>query len=111
MNYDEMHQRVVIAMLPRAVPEAYKAASVDASEVAERVVYASLAWADLVVEAYKRRDDEAALAVPCTVLDPFMGSGTTGAVCKQLGLEFVGIELNSDYTKLARRRIASAKRV
>jgi len=49
-------------------------------------------------------------AAPCTVLDPFMGSGTTGAVCKQLGLEFVGVELNSDYIKLARRRIVAAKR-
>lgn len=41
-----------------------------------------------------------------TVLDPFAGSGTTGAVCKQLGRSFIGIELNADYKALAEKRIA-----
>lgn len=45
--------------------------------------------------------------VPCTVLDPFMGSGTTGVVAKQLGRSFVGIELNPEYAEMARRRIAN----
>ena len=39
------------------------------------------------------------------VLDPFMGSGTTGMVAKQLGRHYVGIELNPEYTKLAEARI------
>ena len=39
------------------------------------------------------------------VLDPFMGSGTTGAVAKQLGRVFIGIERESEYAKAARRRI------
>jgi DNA modification methylase len=43
-----------------------------------------------------------------TVLDPFAGSGTTGAVALRLGRRFVGIELNPDYIDLARRRIAAA---
>jgi hypothetical protein len=38
------------------------------------------------------------------VLDPFAGSGTTGAVAVSLGREFVGIELNPTYAALARRR-------
>jgi DNA modification methylase len=42
---------------------------------------------------------------PCTVLDPFCGSGTTGLVALRLGRRFVGIELNSDYVAMARRRI------
>lgn len=42
------------------------------------------------------------------VLDPFMGSGTTALVARQLGRNFVGIELNPDYVRLARRRLASA---
>ena len=41
------------------------------------------------------------------VLDPFFGSGTTGAVAKRLGRRFIGIERDSEYVKVARRRIAS----
>jgi len=40
-----------------------------------------------------------------TVLDPFFGSGTTGAVAKRLGREYIGIELNSKYCEKARERI------
>lgn len=39
------------------------------------------------------------------VLDPFMGSGTTGAVAKSLGRNFVGIDLNENYAEAAMRRI------
>lgn len=40
-----------------------------------------------------------------TVLDPFTGSGTTGYVCKKLGRNFLGTELNPEYVALARDRI------
>ena len=40
-----------------------------------------------------------------TVIDPFMGSGTTGVACKELGKKFVGIELDEDYFKVAEGRI------
>jgi hypothetical protein len=43
-----------------------------------------------------------------TVLDPFCGSGTTGAVSMRLGRNFVGIELNPAYAELSRKRIGSA---
>lgn len=39
-----------------------------------------------------------------TVLDPFLGSGTTAAVAQQLGRRAVGCELNADYVKLALKR-------
>ena len=39
------------------------------------------------------------------VLDPFMGSGTTGMVAAQMGRHFVGVELNPEYTELAYKRI------
>lgn len=39
------------------------------------------------------------------VLDPFMGSGTTGVACKLLGKDFIGIELNEEYFNLAKERI------
>jgi len=40
-----------------------------------------------------------------TVLDPFMGSGTTGVACKELGRNFIGIEISPEYFKIAERRI------
>ena len=45
------------------------------------------------------------------VLDPYAGSGTTGAACRQLGRRFVGWELNSDYHAIATRRIAGERAV
>jgi modification methylase len=43
------------------------------------------------------------------VLDPFFGTGTTGAVAKRLGRRFVGIEREAVYAKVAEARIASIK--
>lgn len=40
------------------------------------------------------------------VLDPFLGSGTTGQVCERLGRDWVGIELSSKYAEMAKRRTA-----
>jgi len=40
-----------------------------------------------------------------TVIDPFMGSGTTGIACKLLNRNFIGIELNEEYIKIAKARI------
>ena len=40
-----------------------------------------------------------------TVLDPFMGSGTTGVACKNLNRNFIGIELDTEYFKIAEKRI------
>ena len=40
------------------------------------------------------------------VIDPFNGTGTTGAVAKRLGRKFVGIEREAEYAKLAKQRIA-----
>jgi modification methylase len=40
------------------------------------------------------------------VLDPFFGSGTTGAVAKRLGRRFIGIERDAGYAAVARKRIA-----
>jgi len=40
-----------------------------------------------------------------TVLDPFMGSGTTGVACVNLNRNFIGIELDPEYFKIAEKRI------
>jgi site-specific DNA-methyltransferase (adenine-specific) len=44
------------------------------------------------------------------VLDPFMGSGTTGVACARLGRRFIGIEMESRYFDIACRRIEEAQR-
>lgn len=43
------------------------------------------------------------------VLDPFMGSGTTGVACVMEGRRFIGIDQNADYLEIARHRIAAAQ--
>ena len=40
------------------------------------------------------------------VLDPFAGSGTTCLVAKKLGRHYIGIELNPEYVKMAKKRLA-----
>ena len=43
--------------------------------------------------------------VPCTVLDTFFGSGTTGVVALRLGRNYLGCELNPEYAKIATKRL------
>lgn len=45
-----------------------------------------------------------------TILDPFMGSGTTGVACANLGRKFIGIEIEPKYFDIAARRIEDAYR-
>src|SRR5713226_4496329 len=54
-----------------------------------------------VILASSRPDD--------LVLDPFCGSGTTGAVAKRLGRRFIGCEQHAKYAKAADKRIAATK--
>ena len=42
------------------------------------------------------------------VIDPFMGSGTTGIACVELGYDFIGVEIDADYFEIAKTRIRSA---
>ena len=48
---------------------------------------------------------DAGAPAPATVLDPFLGSGTTALVADRLGRDCIGIELNPDYAEMARRRV------
>jgi DNA modification methylase len=43
------------------------------------------------------------------VLDPFMGSGTTGVACVQTGRRFIGIEIDEEYFEIAKQRIIEAQ--
>jgi DNA modification methylase len=53
-----------------------------------------------IVGAHSNPDD--------LVLDPFSGSGTTGAACVESGRRFLGSELSTDYAERSRQRLASA---
>jgi len=54
-----------------------------------------------VIENYTNEGD--------TILDPFMGSGTTGVACVQTGRNFIGIEIDPTYFAIAEKRIAEAQ--
>ena len=49
-----------------------------------------------------------AAPVGSTILDPFMGSGTTGVACMQTGRKFIGCEIDPGYFEIARKRIEAA---
>jgi DNA modification methylase len=51
---------------------------------------------NIILHSSKERD---------IVLDCFIGSGTTGIACKQLGRNFIGIDLSAEYSKIARERL------
>jgi site-specific DNA-methyltransferase (adenine-specific) len=44
-----------------------------------------------------------------TVLDPFMGSGTTGEACKYTGRNFIGFDKEPAYFEIAKKKIESIK--
>lgn len=50
------------------------------------------------------------LATPASILDPFMGSGSTGCAATQMQRNFIGIERDPDYFDIACRRIEDAQR-
>ena len=45
------------------------------------------------------------------VLDPFFGTGTTGAVAKKMGRKFIGIEREEEYINIARERISKVREI
>jgi site-specific DNA-methyltransferase (adenine-specific) len=59
-----------------------------------------MALMQFLVCSYSNQDD--------AVLDPFMGSGTTGVACVRTGRKFIGIEISADYFQIAVNRIKAA---
>lgn len=81
-------------------------------------------WNDIHRIRHKKRRDEHPCQLPIpllerlilmttdegdVVLDPFMGTGTTAVAAKRLGRKYIGIELDSDYVKIAEKNVKAAK--
>jgi len=45
------------------------------------------------------------------VIDPFLGTGTTSVACKELGRKSIGIEMNKDYSMIAKKRLQHTKKL
>ena len=86
---------------PRYRPNTYKGAygEINGKGDAGYNSTKTLGWA----ASCKCKDAE---IVPCTVFDPFTGSGTTAVVALQHGRNYIGTELNPQYIKIAELRIA-----
>ena len=74
--------------------------------------YAEILYKAGYKSAYHWCDKEAKLhgLTGMAVFDPFMGSGTTGVACVQLGRNFIGCEIDPKYFAIAQKRIADAQR-
>jgi hypothetical protein len=64
----------------------------------EKIDHPSPKPIDAMIKLIANRDDE-------TILDPFMGSGTTGVACIRLGRKFIGIEKDPKYFEIAKKRL------
>jgi len=61
------------------------------------------------IELMKWIFTQAKIQQTATILDPFMGSGTTGVACVQTGRKFIGVEIDPGYFEIAKKRIAQAQ--
>ena len=67
-------------------------------ELREHPTQKPLALFEWILKNYSKEND--------IILDPFMGSGVTLEACKLMGRKYIGIEINPDYCKIAKERLA-----
>ena len=67
-------------------------------EFREHPTQKPLALFNWIVRNYSKEDE--------VILDPFMGSGVTLEACKLLHRQYIGIEINPEYIKIAERRLS-----
>lgn len=68
----------------------------------ERTIHPTQKPLNLMLEIIKKHSN-----VNDIILDPFMGSGTTGVACRELNRDFIGFEINDEYFQIAENRINS----
>lgn len=88
--------------LPRQMADVFCAGIVPDKNVAGHPCPKPVQWAAQLVSRLT--------VLGMSICDPFMGSGTTGVACAQLGRSFVGIEIDPHYFDIACRRIEEAYR-
>lgn len=102
-SWRHQHEIIIFAEMPQAIPvpsgdgDILRYSAVKASErqhPAEKPI-------DLLESLIKKSTKENDI-----ILDPFMGSGSTGIACKNLNRDFIGYELSSEYFAIAEKRLA-----
>jgi site-specific DNA-methyltransferase (adenine-specific) len=86
----------------KQIVDVFRATIVPDDSLAGHPCPKPLMWAVSLVDALSNQSQ--------SVLDPFMGSGTTGVACAQMGRAFIGIEREPKYFDIACRRIDDAYR-
>jgi DNA modification methylase len=76
--------------------------AITPSDTVDHICAKPVPLIERVIRVFSRTTD--------TVLDPFMGSGTTGIACSNLGRSFLGIEIEPKYFDIACERIENAQR-
>ncbi len=64
-----------------------------------------------VIDSMASGNSYARQPIPCVVLDPFMGAGTTAVVSRKLNRRWIGVELNEEYCEMARNRVQNTERL
>ena len=96
-NYYELH--IVYSNLIGKIhyPDYFKAISGQVDIGVDHPCVKPIKYSLKLVEQYSKKG--------MTILDPFMGSGTTGVAALRLGRNFIGYEIDPDYFKIAKKRI------
>jgi site-specific DNA-methyltransferase (adenine-specific) len=85
---------------PKGICDVIRATIKPSEDVMDHPCPKPLEWAEKQVSMF--------VCEGSTILDPFMGSGTTGVACVKTGRKFVGIELDKGYFDIAVKRIEKA---
>lgn len=85
-----------------------KRANAPGSELSSKSMFRTRQWSTYSYDVWAPACKcDAGEPIPCTVLDPFHGSGTTGLVAARLNRNYVGIELNPEYIEISKKRLNS----
>jgi site-specific DNA-methyltransferase (adenine-specific) len=94
-NYREFEDREGTKQGELRVPSSWQKFNTDTSGLHPTIK--PVALFEYIIKTYTNEGD--------TILDNCMGSGTTGVACKNLNRNFIGIELDPEYFKIAEKRI------
>lgn len=102
VGFNNWEPVLIYGKAPRQIVDVFKAVIVPDKSLEGHPCPKPLEWGVQLVGKLTEKGD--------TVLDPFMGSGTTGVACVELGRPFIGVEVEPAYFDIACRRIEDAQR-